>query len=268
MFSRFPERGANSLPPSYFAAGWRAVTSELARDPRILAGTIRAWAWSPIVWRDGIRKRTHFLGADWLVLDHDDGSVTLDDARTQWAEFTHVIGTTKSHQVGKGGLPPCDRFRVCILLDEPITDSRDYEALMHLAVKEFSSDKACVDGARWFYPCVEIISVHEGKAAEWRGVVEEEYERARATVIQPDPGQKQANPANYSRTLMTYLTAPHGSITEGERNKRSFSAALALFFSGWNRGEIINVVSLKTTLGLDEITRLVDSAETYFRQRM
>jgi hypothetical protein len=76
--------------------------------------------WSPCVWDGGRRREQNFAFAGWGALDFDDGRYTLEQAKTDWREFIHVMGTTKSHQVAKNGGAACDRFRILFPWEEPI----------------------------------------------------------------------------------------------------------------------------------------------------
>jgi hypothetical protein len=134
-------------------------------DPHIVAKLICEFAWSPIVWVGGRRKADSFGAALWCALDFDDGTYTLAQAMddvTQ-AGLTHVIGTTKSHGKEKDSAPACDRFRMLLRFDRVVDSRALYERVMRAAMDDFAgSDKSCKDAARFFFPCVDIVSAAKG----------------------------------------------------------------------------------------------------------
>lgn len=136
--------------------GWRVVETD---DVERLKNGISKCVWSPIAWKDGVRCEKNFLYAEWCVLDIDEPSpdFTLRDVCAGFSHMKHIIGTTKSHQVAKGDRPTCDRFRLLFPFERRITDLRIYRWNMYRLQKIFPIDKACKDGARYFFPCKEII---------------------------------------------------------------------------------------------------------------
>lgn len=141
---------------SAYGQGFQAITTV---DLRRIASAITRFVWSPIVWREGQRRQSNFESAYFAVLDFDDGSFTLEDAKNSFCDVCHVIGTTRSHQVEKSGKPACDRFRVLLELEHPIIDLRSYRYNMSTLCARYTSDEACKDGARFFYPCMNIVSI-------------------------------------------------------------------------------------------------------------
>ena len=120
-----------------------------------LAKLVVRGIWSPMVW-DGM----DFVSAHFAAFNFDE-NVTLAHAVRTFAHFRHVIGTTRSHQSRDKG----DRFRVVVPFEQPIRDELVYLATMKKLVQEFNANRACVDTARIYYPCVTIVSVNnEGRA--------------------------------------------------------------------------------------------------------
>lgn len=115
--------------------------------------------WSGAVWAGGTRKESNFEYSDWACLDFDTGEMSLSEAVRTFVDCHHIIGTTRSHGKGKGGSPPCDRFRVAIPWSKRITDRLSYRYNMQELVKSYPCDSQCIDGARLYFPCVEIISL-------------------------------------------------------------------------------------------------------------
>lgn len=149
-----------------YARGFLTVDTNA---PRRVARGMASFVWSPCVWRGGMRLRENFLRADWAVLDFDSGEMTLAEAANTWCDMAHVIGTTKSHQVVKGDAPACDRFRVALLLERPVTQLADYEHIMRTLIGKYPADPAAKDGARFFYPCRQIVAHDaDGDTLEWQ----------------------------------------------------------------------------------------------------
>lgn len=135
-----------------------------------LIGNMLSSVWSPIIWRGGTRKRSAYVSCDWIALDFDDGVWSLDDAVSYLKDnnFTGVVGTTKSHQKEKSQpsgtvLPACDRFRVVIPASSTLSSVEIYEENMRRIMEHVPVDKSCKDGARFFYPCKEIVHLQFGE---------------------------------------------------------------------------------------------------------
>jgi hypothetical protein len=145
-----------------YSHGWNyADTSDMAR----IANCITRFVWSPIVFKFGHRNQDNFLGCDLFVLDFEDERYDLKRAVDDFKDFSHVIGTTRNHQIEKDG-KVIDRFRVVIKAGEVMNDVEVYRYNMKLIVKNFPCDRKCTDGARLFYPCKEIVSIRkEGLSA-------------------------------------------------------------------------------------------------------
>jgi hypothetical protein len=170
---------SGKLLASAYARDWENPGSQLMRDhpkttgreqlntfdPHVVAKLVREFAWSPIVWAGGVRKSDCFAAALWCALDFDDGVYTLADACDDVASagLTHVIGTTKSHGKAKDNAPACDRFRLLLRFDRVVDSRALYERAMRAAMQDFNgADKSCKDAARFFFPCMEIVSAAKG----------------------------------------------------------------------------------------------------------
>lgn len=117
--------------------------------------------YSPISFKDGYRKGENFQGVSTAVLDIDDGN-SIVEATQKLKGYKYLIVTTKSHQKSeKNGRPlkPCDRYRLFLALEKPITDPKVYQRVITELIKEFKADEACKDLARFYYcnPDQEII---------------------------------------------------------------------------------------------------------------
>ena len=128
-----------------------------------MAQLITSRVWSPIIWADGHRKGDYFTECGLCVLDVDDGmslSGATDFVKQQG--FSHLIATTKNHQLPKGGELPCDRFRIILRFSQVILDRELYRFNIKKVVKSFGADRAATDLARIYQPCREIVSVSSG----------------------------------------------------------------------------------------------------------
>ena len=140
---------------SQFPRGFRDDLVDIDR----LAKAICSCAWSPVIWRDGKRLTENFIASCFMVLDFDEADYTIEQAKADWADSVHIIATTKSHQREKGGKPPKDRFRVVSPWDDCIFDPDVYSHNVAVLVKKYDADPTCIDAARFFWPCREIMSI-------------------------------------------------------------------------------------------------------------
>lgn len=134
-----------------------------------LASLLLAKAWSPITWKDGLRLSQNFASSQIIALDFDDGRLTLENAKQLLDEAgaSYILATTKSHQKEKTSssgtvTKACDRFRVVMVWDKPITDKNIYEYNMRFNMELWPCDPSCKDSARFFFPCREIVSLKKG----------------------------------------------------------------------------------------------------------
>lgn len=139
-----------------------------------LAHVITKRIWSPIVWKDNLRRNANFYTCEYVVLDFDSGEETLAsmDEFCKEAGIWYLIGTTKSHQKEKKSpsgkiSPPCDRFRLIMRMNEVCSERERYVYAMKQYARWFSCDSSCVDGARFFYPCIDIYAYSKGKKQTW-----------------------------------------------------------------------------------------------------
>jgi hypothetical protein len=211
--------------PRYFARGWKVADTEDVR--RIAAGLLR-FAMSPVVFVEGRRARDNYLSGEWLALDFDDGP-TIAEARETFANHVHIIGTTKSHQKPKGKNPPCDRFRLLLKLLVTITDRKDYETTLRHLVHRYGADPQCVDAARFFWPCKEIVSLsNSGQRVDVVRVQKRQY-----TPLNTDFKNKIPY---WVQEWLQY------GVPEGTRNKHCFKTACWLTKNGFSEDEIVSIL--------------------------
>ena len=162
-----------------FKAPWRVASGKFLNLPSIVCSRV----WSPIIWQDNKRSKANFLEATVIALDFDDGK-TIQEAVAEFGHLDCIIGTTKSHQIAKTSssgvvIPACDRFRV-ILRGSPCSNRDNYEHTLRVLAGTAASDKSCTDGARLFYPCVEIVHKSQGGLVQWLECPEQETDEAKA----------------------------------------------------------------------------------------
>lgn len=128
-----------------------------------VASIITTSNWSCGIYRDAHRNLENFAEAQLYALDVD-GGCPLEVAKTLFAPYAHIIATTRNHRKEKtlpSGvvLPACDRFRVVLVLERPITSNDESYAVFHALLKAYPFlDEACKDASRLFYPSNEIVS--------------------------------------------------------------------------------------------------------------
>jgi hypothetical protein len=134
-----------------------------------LQDTILDTLWAPGTFVDGRRSIASFEQTTLLVLDIDDGC-TIEQAKLIFSEYAHIIAPSKSHQKDKvrpsGNISPaCDRFRLILPLNEPITNDNDFKATWFRAQALCPAiDAACKDASRFFFPSTEVVHVNSGRA--------------------------------------------------------------------------------------------------------
>lgn len=237
-------------------AYWRDFKSAEVDDVGRLSRAVVGYVWSPITWRDGVRRQDHFRAVNWCVLDFDDGEMTLADASNLFCDMVHFIGTTKSHQKDKGGRT-CDRFRVAMRFEKTITSLRIYRWNMHQILDRYPCDKACKDGARFFYPCQAVTQLEgDGYHVEVDEAVPDWFDQPRTYA-----GHKAAGiiPAWAAATLESV-------IPTSQRNTTIYQLAKDLAKVGMEEDEIVQRIVQSPTYGgqaagtlLQEIRKAVRS---------
>lgn len=131
---------------------------ETFRELALAISTDRPW--SPGIFQNGIRNNANLDQISLLVLDFDAG-MALAEALIAFKDYKHIIGTSKSHGIEKGGVV-ADRFRVALAIDKPVINDSEFKAVWFAAFAKWpAADRACKDAARFFFPCKNIVSVNE-----------------------------------------------------------------------------------------------------------
>ena len=119
--------------------------------------------YSNISFKHGYRKGANFQGVSVLILDID-GGYSIEEMKEKLDGYTYLITTTLHHQLSmKNGkaITPCDKYRLFLPLDKPITDPVEYKTVIKGLISEFKADPKCSDLGRFFY-CNPNQVVHYG----------------------------------------------------------------------------------------------------------
>jgi hypothetical protein len=119
-------------------------------------------AWSPAVFQDNCRRNENFKRMSVMGLDFDGNAMIKDVAgKLRILDLEFSITLTRHHQKQKGNKPPCDRFRVVIPLEEPITNQKEFLETWRSIRNEFPQiDAQCKDAARFYFASIHGV---------WRG---------------------------------------------------------------------------------------------------
>lgn len=151
------------------------VDEELILSENQLSEIICKRSWSPISFRyvtnyktkkgklvtGKYRSKETSNQTSLVVADVDEG-LSLVEAKAICEKYGHkyIIGITKSHQKEKNGKPPCDRFRVILILDRAVDTGSEYELVWNHIKFLFNEkiDNQCKDSARYYAPCIAIYA--------------------------------------------------------------------------------------------------------------
>jgi hypothetical protein len=223
--------------PNYYARDYYAEALPLGLESLILIIANRVW--SDCLWKDGRRRQEGFLGSYFCVVDVDSG-YPLAQAIKDVCDVQHIIGTTKSHGV-KG-----DRYRIIFPWGDKITDLDLYRYNLGCAIDHFDGDGQCIDAARYFWPCREIVSASlEGPTKEvkplpdnYKSTAEKQLLFAQQNVIQ---GRRGVLPFEYQHALRA------GAPFQG-RNQMLYRMAIALYHLGYRGTDLYSLVTTSNFL--------------------
>lgn len=236
MFSYHPV-----VPEHDKANAWRYRDGFKTADVSIerMAVGISKHAWSPNIWDEGKSLNSNWRSADWLTLDFDNGLLPLAQAVNIFCDMVHIIGTTASHQIAKPDKPACDRFRVAVKFAERVTNLRLYSHQLRVAEKKYSTDPSCKDGARFFFPCKEIVSLSaDGYCWDLDHHVPKEINYA-------EVAYKRATAGTIPQHIVVLLK--HCVWREGEKNTLCFKIGAALGPLGYTATEICRQIYASPT---------------------
>jgi hypothetical protein len=233
-----------------------------------LPSIITKEAWSPITWIQGARAACNYTSCEFLTLDFDDGTQTIDDAKEilQTYKLRGMIGTSKSHQREKtteaGKVrAPCDRFRLIIPLERNIEDAKTYSYNVKEAMDMLfpGADTACKDAGRFFFPCVDIvyISPHTTAYPIFK------YDHEGIDAAQKARRQQMRESGMLPLDVMSYMNG--GKIPAGMRNTKGFIVAFCMLDVGYTHEEVFTSLQdmMKDPLPEKELLRIVNQAQRY-----
>lgn len=223
---------------------------------------ITKYPWSPVTWANGIRQKAKFLRADFVSLDIDSGSPSIEECirRVRQRDLFAVIGTTKSHQIEKGGHAACDRYRLVLKWEVPIHDIQVYEANTKSVIQEWNADPACNDGARFFFPCKEIVFTQDGRSIRWNKISDRH-------ILHDKRWQDRKSNLNKlcraTRSLPRFISdLLRNGHPLGARHKKTYHAAATLTELGYSELNARQLIldSPLAAIGTDDVTRAVRNA--------
>lgn len=226
------------------------MTAFQIADCRTLGETQRwilSHAWSPIVW-SASRHEDHFLYSDFCVLDFDDGKMTIEGAKEMivQGDYAGIIGTTKSHT------ETAPRFRVVIPWAGRIVDLKTFKQNMKRMVEHVpGADPKCKDGARFYWPCTEIVFYRPGRKMDWLPYTEP---RVKARVA---PSKASKDAMQMPPGFWGHLKA---AAIEGNRNSLAYWAAQRLKENGFRQVDVENILVSYINLDANELNRTISSA--------
>ena len=217
----------------HFTRGWQEVdTRSSAEFSRIITQRV----WSPCIFSDGHRRIDSFVQARLLVLDFDHPGYTLAQAKEDWCDTIHWIGTTKNHQREKNGIT-CDRFRVVVPFEIPITNVESYNYNYHRIARLYdTADQATKDGGRLFFPCQDVVSVcMDGEPQPVVEIPAEDVKRAAEKADSIKQRQK-------CHVMPSWLwSAFDRIIPQGKRADTIWRVSKDLTRYGYEEGEIVDM---------------------------
>jgi len=201
--------------------------------------------WSPIVWKEGLRLAQNFLSSQFIALDFDNGELTLSRAKELLGEMgvSYILGTSKSHQLTKTSAsgvvtPACDRFRVVMMWERPITSREVFEYNMRFNMGLWPCDPSCKDAARFFFPCREIVAVNRGSRIEICDVPTEENREVMKQRIANRMKEHREN-----GTMPSWISAAISEgVEEGGRHVMCYRLGANLSKLGYPEEEIVAAI--------------------------
>lgn len=207
----------------------------LLKNMNMLPKVILSDIWSPCIWNFGKRLKANFVEAHFLALDFDEpGEETLEELNQGLQDHKRIIATTKSHQKEKAGLI-CDRFRLIIPFDKPITDLKTYEYNIQLALKRYSwADSSAKDAARFFYPSKEILYCDTQSEYLWEV-------KDFPTRIVPEFFHQETPHGQIPNWVLRFIN--DGDLGPGNsRNCRVYACIVSLLKQGFSEEKIVNLI--------------------------
>lgn len=201
----------------------------------------------------GRRKKTNFVGSQWVLLDIDNSQkigdqkfylhqMTIEEAlENQFIQNNCTfIYTTPSHT------EDWHRFRLVFFMEEFISDLKEYESIVLELMKIIKCDPACKDGVRPFYGNTDAEFWTIGKTLN-SGIVE--LGKFNASIVKNGNGKKEDHPrrVEYRKDERKFIEKLKNALTkvplriEGTNNYAECMSVLAgihWLFAGEDRDEL------------------------------
>ena len=238
----------------YEASRYRANFLRLS-NMNMLPEIILTSAWSPIVWKNDYSLTDNFEFSDFLALDFDEvGEQSLSQINDSLQDHKRIIATTRSHQKEKNGVI-CDRFRLIIPWSRRITCYKTYRYNYKKVLEKYPwADKACFDGARFFFPSKDIVHIDRDSDYTWDVVnpieaLEPLVEKIESLVDGKIP-----------QWCLNFIN--NGAVYCGSRNIKLFAVARELFKQGFSHGDVRRLI-LKSPIDWQgiELEAILNSAK-------
>ena len=234
--------------------------------------TIPSLPWSPNIFSDGYRRGKSFAGCDLLVFDYDNGTPTINQAADFFSSkgLAHIIGTTKSHQkekIVKGSKkikPPCDRFRVVIPAVGFANNIAQFNYQMRMVSKHIKGvDTSCAEGARFYWPCTDIVKNNSGDI--YKAVKPKSLEYIAKKIEKLKKDDLELGKCGYiPDEIRAFIRI--GAV-QGERRPSLFKYAARLTRLGWCEGRIYSALLeapfYKEDLNIDDMMRQIKRGILY-----
>jgi hypothetical protein len=181
-----------------------------------------------------------------------------------------MIGTTKSHQKEKKSKtssvikPPVDRFRVIIPAVGFSSNILQFNYQMKRVAKAFYGiDSSCAEGARFYWPCREIVCHTSGKS--YRAVKPASTEVLLKKIEQLKKNDRELGRAGFiPHDVLAFIKY---GVSQGQRRPSLFKFAAKLTRYGWSRDEIMSKLLeapfYKEDLKIHDMMRQIERGISY-----
>ena len=250
---------------------WSALVAYLSR-PSIGEAKDEAGAWSPALYRDGVRRKSNLVTIGALVLDVDEGG-DVDEVADVLARYTAVVLETFS------SVDDAPRCRAVILLASPV-DAETYEMAHAVVRRRLAAASIIVDGAAKDASRLSYSPVRRpGAGYRFRALEGRPLDAAQVAAIARSDGEPPppAAPPPTSRTGDRYIDAALerevdavASAAAGSRNaalNRAVYSLARLHLSDERIEESLLAAAKRAGLGAHESRRTIASALRARRQR-
>lgn len=213
--------------------------------------------WSPIVWKNGQRAKENFVSSSVVAVDIDEGK-TIDETAAELTDYglSFHIATTKSHQKPKttdSGVnkPACDRYRVLIATAGTVDNRELYTYNAIQAIDLLGGDLSGGDGARYFFPCVDVVRSVVGKnLLPWQPLPHDYVPEAQRHLERRERLGRDGAVGLLPAWILSILEGNVGA----ERHKTCYSIGCTLAAMGMNEAQITKMIQALNRTPMRDIT--------------